>query len=219
VETPHTLAALPKGRRGRPRSKPLEVRNPVSVREVSGSWPLECWQRVAWRQGAKGLLSSRFAAARVLPSHGYQHGGPKEGIQWLLAEWPEAEEAPTKFWLSNLPADTDLLSLVRLAKIRWWIEQGYQQLKDELGLDHYEGHTWQGWYHHVTMTMLAFGFLTLEALYRKKLLDSAGRSRKCAVNSSVCWPCGPEPVLGAAVARDHCVWRHRTPNVVVLAGC
>jgi SRSO17 transposase len=68
---------------------------------------------------------------------------------------------PTKFWLVNRPEGMSLISLVRLAKIRWWIEQGYQQLKDELGLDHYEGRTWQGWHHHVTLTMLAFGFLTL----------------------------------------------------------
>ena len=81
---------------------------------------------------------------------------------------------PTKFWLANLPEGTSLISLVPLAKIRWWIEQGYQQLKDELGLDHYEGRTWQGWHHHVTLTMLVFGFLTLEALYLKKLLDSDG---------------------------------------------
>ena len=113
-------------------------------------------------------MASRFAAARVLPSHSYRHGGPKEETLWLLAEWPEGEPAPTKFWFANLPGDAGLLSLVRLAKIRWWIEQGYQQLKDELGLDHYEGRTWQGWHHHVTMTMLAFGFLTLEALYLKK---------------------------------------------------
>ncbi len=161
-------APPPTGRRGRPRKKPLAVGTPVSVSALSRSWLPERWQRVAWREGTKGTLKSRFAAARVLPSHGYQHGGIKEGSQWLLAEWPEGEKAPTKFWLADLPAATDLLSLVRFAKIRWWIEQGYQQLKDELGLDHYEGRSWQGWHHHVTMTMLAFGFLALEALYLKK---------------------------------------------------
>ncbi len=158
----------PPGRRGRPRLKPLTAGAPVSVSELSRSWKPGQWQRVTWREGTKGGLTSRFAAARVLPSHGYQHGGPKEESRWLLVEWPEGEKAPTKFWLANLPPNTDLLSLVRLAKIRWWIEQGYQQLKDELGLDHYEGRSWQGWHHHVTLTMLAFGYLTLEALYRKK---------------------------------------------------
>jgi SRSO17 transposase len=113
-------------------------------------------------------MTSRFAARRALPSHGYLHGGPKEGPRWLLVEWPEEEEGPTKFWLADLPPDTGLLNLVRLAKARWWIEQGYQQLKDELGLDHYEGRSWKGWHHHVTLTMLAFGFLTLEASHSKK---------------------------------------------------
>jgi len=157
-----------RGHRGRPRRKPLAVGPPLSVYELSQSWPQTFWQRVTWREGSKGPMTSRFAAARVLPSHSYQHGGPKEAPLWLLAEWPEGEASPTKFWLANLPPEASLLSLVRLAKIRWWIEQGYQQLKDELGLDHYEGRSWQGWHHHVTMTMLAFAFLALEALYLKK---------------------------------------------------
>lgn len=162
------LVAPSQGRRGRPRRKPLGVGDPMSIAEVSRSWPQERWQRVTWREGTKGPMTSRFAAARVLPSHGYQHGGAKEDTLWLLAEWPEGEAAPAKFWLANLPEDTSLLSLVRLAKIRWWIEQGYQQLKDELGLDHYEGRSWQGWHHHVSMTMLAFDFLVMESLYNKK---------------------------------------------------
>ena len=162
------LKATSEGHRGRPRRKPLEVGTPLSVAEVSQSWPRKIWQRVTWREGTKGSMTSRFAAARVLPSHSYQHGGAKEEPLWLLAEWPEEQMTPTKFWLANLTGDTSLLSLVRLAKIRWWIEQGYQQLKDELGMDHYEGRSWQGWHHHVTLTMLAFGFLTLEALYLKK---------------------------------------------------
>ena len=161
------LAPPHRSGRGRPRLRPDEGA-PISVGTLSRSWPQESWQRVTWREGAKGPMTGRFAAARVLPSHSYQHGGPKEESCWLLVEWPEGEEAPTKFWLANLPAATDLLGLVRFAKIRWWIEQGYQQLKDELGLDHYEGRTWQGWHHHVTLTMFAFGYLVLESLYRKK---------------------------------------------------
>jgi SRSO17 transposase len=139
----------------------------MGVSEMSRSWPPERWRRITWREGTKGPLVSRFAAARVRTSHRSGHGGPQEKTLWLLAEWPGEETAPTKFWLADLEPDTDLLSLVRLAKIRWWIEQGYQQLKDELGLDHYEGRSWQGWHHHVTLTMLAFGFLAMEAMYHK----------------------------------------------------
>jgi SRSO17 transposase len=156
------------GRRGRPRCRPLDTGAPRSVAEVSQGLSQDHWQRVTWREGTKGPMTSRFAAIRVLPSHSFQHGGGKERTLWLLTEWPEEEEVPTKFWLANLPEGASLISLVRLAKIRWWIEQGYQQLKDELGLDHYEGRTWQGWNHHVTMTMLAFGFLTLESRFLKK---------------------------------------------------
>jgi SRSO17 transposase len=161
------------GRRGRPRRRPLDMGAPMSVAEVSQGLSQEHWQRVTWREGTKGAMTSRFATTRVLPSHSYQHGGDKERTLWLLTEWPEEEEVPTKFWLANLPEGTSIISLVRLAKIRWWIEQGYQQLKDELGLDHYEGRTWQGWNHHVTLTMLAFGFLTLESLYLKKKIWTA----------------------------------------------
>lgn len=156
------------GRRGRPRAKPAGATSPVSAAALAQTWPEAKWQRVMWRLGSKGPLQSRFAAARVLPAHGYQHGGSKEGVCWLLAEWPEGQETPTDFWLADLAEETGLVELVRLAKLRWWIEQGYQQLKDELGLDHYEGRSWQGWHHHVTLTMMAFGFLLLESLHRKK---------------------------------------------------
>ena len=125
------------GRRGRPRCRPLDTGAPRSVAEVSQGLSQDHWQRVTWREGTKGPMTSRFAAIRVLPSHSFQHGGGKERTLWLLTEWPEEEEVPTKFWLANLPEGASLISLVRLAKIRWWIEQGYQQLKDELGLDHY----------------------------------------------------------------------------------
>ena len=156
-------------RRGRPRMRPAdEVGPPVRVSALSRSLPQESWQRVTWREGSRGAMTSRFATVRVLPAHGYQHSGTKEENCWLLVEWPEGVEAPTKFWLANLPPDTDILTLIRFAKIRWWIEQGYQQLKDELGLDRYEGRSWQGWHHHVTLTMLAFGYLVLESPYLKK---------------------------------------------------
>ena len=113
-------------------------------------------------------MTSRFAALRVRPAHGYRQGEEGEEAQCLLVEWLAGQAAPTRYWLSSLPPATALASLVRSAKIRWWIEQGYQQLKDELGLDRYEGRRWQGWHHHVTLTMIAFAFLSLERLHRKK---------------------------------------------------
>lgn len=117
------------------------------------------WEEVTWREGTKGALKSRFWAGRVLA---------EEGEVWLLAEWPVNSRQPEKFWLSDLPADTPLAELVYYAKSRWWVEQNYQQLKTELGLDHYEGRTWLGWHHHVTLVMVAFGFLVLELIRAKK---------------------------------------------------
>jgi hypothetical protein len=105
----------------------------------------------------------------------YGIGVGRPGFTWAgvkavtrKAEWPEAELAPTKYWLGDLPPSTTLRRLVRVAKCRWAIEQDYQQLKEELGLDHYEGRGWIGWHHHLTLVMLAHAFLTLETLRRKK---------------------------------------------------
>jgi SRSO17 transposase len=126
------------------------------------------WKRIRWRQGTKGWLESRFVAFRVQPSHGFVRGQPPHKEVWLLIEWPESEKEPTKYFLCDLPATYTLRRLVRLAKCRWKIEQDYQQLKEELGLDHYEGRSWIGWHHHTTLVMLAHAFLTLEMLRSKK---------------------------------------------------
>lgn len=141
---------------------------PPSVWEVAQGLPPEAWKIVAWDQGSRGPLQSRFAALRVHPSHGYHHGKPLRPQEWLLIEWPEGQEKPEHYWLSTLPEATLLVDLVRYAKWRWHIEQDYQQLKDELGLDHFEGRSWIGWHRHVTMTMVAFGFLVLERQYGAK---------------------------------------------------
>jgi len=154
--------------RGRPRRTPKALPAPVSAHQLAQTLPAESWRSVTWREGTKGPMTSRFAALRVRPAHGYRHGEQGEEPQWLLLEWLPDQAEPSRHWLSTLPPSTDLASLVRMAKMRWWIEQGYHQLKDELGLDHYEGRRWQGWHHHVTLTMLAFAFLALERLRAKK---------------------------------------------------
>ena len=139
---------------------------PNSVREVARK--AKGWKKVRWREGSKGWLESRFLAMRVQPSHGYADGKPPHKEVWLLVEWPEEEKEPTKYFLCDLPPSYALRRLVRVAKCRWKIEQDYHQLKEELGLDHYEGRNWQGWHHHVTMVMLGHAFLTLETLRSKK---------------------------------------------------
>ena len=139
---------------------------PLSVHEAAVQ--AKGWKSIRWRQGTKGWLESRFVAMRVQPSHGFVRGEPPHKEVWLLVEWPELEKEPTKYFLCDLPETYILRRLVRLAKCRWKIEQDYQQLKEELGLDHYEGRSWIGWHHHTTLVMMARAFLTLETLRRKK---------------------------------------------------
>jgi len=154
--------------RGRPRKRHLDWPPPESVHDVAFSLSTESWTEVCWRIGTKGPLKSRFTALRVQPSHGYREGKVTEGVQWLLIEWPPGAKDPEKYWLSNLSEDAELIELVYWAKQRRQVEQNYQELKDELGLDHFEGRSWLGWHHHVTLTMIAFDFLILEGLRVKK---------------------------------------------------
>lgn len=154
---------------GRPRTRyDYGDHRPQSALNIALSLPTEQWTELTWDQGSKGPLRSRFAAIRVHPSHGYHQGKPPRPEEWLIIEWPPSEDKPTDFWLSNLPDDVPLNELVRLAKMRWHIEQDYQQLKEELGLDHFEGRKWVGWHRHVTLTMVAFGFLLRERLLHQK---------------------------------------------------
>jgi SRSO17 transposase len=143
-------------------SRPARVRHlrvkVTAVREWAAQRAADV-RRVTWRAGSKGPLSSRFAAWRVRPAGTVSSRRMPGAECWLLAEWPRGEDGPAKFYLSNLPAGTPLRALVRAAKGRWWVEQSYQQMKEELGLDHFEGRSWRGWHHHVTLVLLAYAFL------------------------------------------------------------
>jgi SRSO17 transposase len=153
-----------KGNTGRPRKLlQRDAKNqPVSVKELALSLPTEAWKKVTWRQGVKQKLQSRFAAMRVRPAHRDYWRSEPHPEEWLLIEWPAGESEPTKYWLSTLPADTALVELVHLAKHRWIIERDYQELKQELGLGHYEGRGWRGFHHHATLCIAAYGFLVAE---------------------------------------------------------
>ena len=153
--------------RGRPR-RPYYRGQPTPLRDWAATLPADRWRTVTWRQGTRGPQRSRFAACRVQPAHGHVQDRPELEPVWLLVEWPREAEAPTKYWFSNLPEGVSIRRLVQLAKLRWRVEQNYQQLKEELGLDHYEGRGWQGWHHHVTLVCLAYAFLLLERQRHKK---------------------------------------------------
>jgi SRSO17 transposase len=166
VEPPRPRRLKPK-QMGRPASVlHYGKQRPVSVREAAQQ--AEGWKKIRWREGSKGWLESRFWAGRVQASHGFHEGREPGKELWLLVEWPVKTADPTKYFLCDLPAEYSLRRLVQVAKVRWKIEQDYQQLKEELGLDHYEGRSWSGWHHHVTLVMLAHSSLTLETLRNKK---------------------------------------------------
>jgi SRSO17 transposase len=129
---------------------------------------------VRWREGVRGWQSSRFAAARIHTAHGHAKGAAPGPEEWLLCEWPDDEAAPTKFWLTSLPKQSSRHTLVRLAKLRWRVERDYQDMKGELGLDHYEGRTWRGFHHHAALVGVAHAFLALRrALFPPDEMDAA----------------------------------------------
>ena len=147
---------------------------PISVKQLALGLPASAWKEIGWRQGSEGTLRSRFAAARVRPAHrDYKRTEPYPE-EWLLIEWPKKESEPTKYWLSTLPAKTSLKSLVKTTKHRWIIERDYEELKQELGLGHYEGRGWRGFHHHATLCIAAYGFLVAE---RSRFSPSARSGR------------------------------------------
>jgi SRSO17 transposase len=135
---------------------------PVAVKSLALSLPRRTWRTVTWREGSKAALSSRFAAVRVRPAHRDTLRSEPWPEEWLLVEWPNEATEPTKYWLSTLPPRTVLRDLVEPAKARWVIERDYQELKQEIGLGHYEGRGWRGFHHHASLCVAAYGFLVAE---------------------------------------------------------
>ena len=164
-----TVFAVPGPRaaaRGRPKSRPRPDRDPEAISELIARLGSDQTETIGFRDGPDGKpVSSRFVFARVRAAHEWQKGTPAlPREELLIAEWPAGAEAPSDYWLTNLPPDTEPERLARLARLRWRIELDYKQLKGELGLDHYEGRSWIGWHHHTALVTLAHGFLTLERL-------------------------------------------------------
>jgi SRSO17 transposase len=133
----------------------------VSAKEVARRLPKQAWRTIRWREGSAEWLSSRFARVRVRVGHN-KLIPEKLQSEWLLIEWPEGEKQPTRYWLSTMPANTSFRRLVDVAKMRWLVERDYQELKQEVGLGHYEGRGWRGFHHHATLCIAAYGFLVAE---------------------------------------------------------
>jgi SRSO17 transposase len=132
----------------------------VSVEALARSLPKNAWRTITWRDGSNAKLRSRFACVRVRAAP--IRGEARFAEETLLIEWPKDEAAPTKFWLATVDHDMPFRDLVDLAKLRWRIERDYEELKQEIGLGHYEGRTWRGFHHHATMSIAAYGFLISE---------------------------------------------------------
>jgi SRSO17 transposase len=160
------LPPKPYAGRGRPPSRVRRTgrHRPRSALTIAQQLPERAWRPVTWREGTRGAMRSRFAAVRVRPAHRDEGRAQPRAEEWLLIEWPAGEAGPTKYWLSTLPPTASRADLVRLAKLRWRIERDYQELKDELGLDHFEGRGWRGFHHHATLCIAAYAFLAAERL-------------------------------------------------------
>jgi SRSO17 transposase len=137
---------------------------PTAVKALAMGLPSASYQQVSWREGTNTALSSRFAALRVRPAHRDYWRSEQREEEWLLIEWPEGDAEPLKYCLSTAPSDATLEQLVFVTKMRWRIERDYQELKQEFGLGHYEGRGWQGFHHHATLCIAAYGFLITQRL-------------------------------------------------------
>jgi len=165
VYAPGTVFAVPPrkpGSRGRAPSVLKTAAEPRSIDELVTGLDPDAFQTVAFRDTAGAQLHSRFAFVRVIAANPIDRLREAPREEWLIVEWPAGHQAPSDYWLSNLPADTEPEQLARLARLRWMIELDYKQLKGELGLDHYEGRSYAGFHHHCTLVTAAHGFLTLE---------------------------------------------------------
>ncbi|MEK9134161.1 MAG: IS701 family transposase, partial [Pseudomonadota bacterium] len=163
----HQPASAPvKQSGGRRRTRVLrdQTHQPIGVRELAQALPSASYRTLTWREGTNAALSSRFARVRVRAAHADR----PRAEEWLLIEWPKGEAEPTRYFLSTLPTDTSFKELVASVKMRWRIERDYRELKQEVGLDHYEGRNWRGFHHHASLCIAAYGFLMLERLSGSK---------------------------------------------------
>ena len=158
------LPAKPYSGRGRPPSNLRRDKDhhPVPAKDLAMSLPARAFRNVTWREGTNAPLRSRFCALRVRPAYRDDRAAEQHAALWLLVEWPKGDAEPARYWLSTLPETTPLKDMVDLAKLRWRIERDYQDLKQEIGLGHYEGRSWRGFHHHASLSIAAYGFLVAE---------------------------------------------------------
>jgi SRSO17 transposase len=162
----HQPAPTAQQRQGRPRTRLVrdKAHPPISVLELARALPAQSYRTVTWREGTHAQLAARFARVRVRAAHGDQ----PRAEEWLLIEWPKGEAEPVHYHLCTLPTAIALADLVATVKMRWRIERDYLELKQEVGLGHYEGRNWRGFHHHASLCIAAYGFLMWERLRSSK---------------------------------------------------
>ncbi len=163
-----------------------ELEQRMSVKDLALSLPKHAWRTITWREGTAERLRSRFARVRVRTAP--IRRAAERAEETLLIEWPEGEAEPTKYWLSTLDKKIAFRRLVDIAKMRWRIERDYQDLKQEIGLGHYEGRGWPGFHHHGTLCIAAYGFLISE---RETIPPSGPRSSRMLTKPAI--PSGYRP--------------------------
>jgi SRSO17 transposase len=199
---PQTLVAMP-SRRLLPDKRHRAAAETIAVRDLAIRLPAQAWRTIKWREGTNAWLSSRFARLRVHIEASHPHPN-KRAKEWLLIEWPAGEDAPTKYWLSTLPNSIPFRDLVDAAKLRWRIERDYQELKQEVGLGHFEGRGWRGFHHHATLCIAAYGFLISE----RETIPPSGH-RPAARLPQLALPDGYRPRGAAAADRAPRTQFHR----------
>jgi SRSO17 transposase len=184
---------------GQKPSRPQLREQQISAKELALSQSAEAWHMITWREHGEAF-TSRFARWRVRPVTRAEQ--PAE--EWLMIEWPAGEAEPTKYWLSTLPDDISFENLVDRTKLRWRIERDYQDLKQELGLGHYEGRGWRGLHHHITLCIAAYGFLVAErAAFPPSGPSNPGRPTPAFVPAGH-RSGGATAASGAAYSEFHC---------------
>ena len=173
---------------------------PLQAKALALGLPETAWQTITWREGSADWLTSRYARLRVRAAHRDERLKQPRQEEWLLIEWPEGETEPTKYWFATLPADVAFAEMVDITKLRWRIERDYQELKQEIGLGHYEGRGWRGFHHHATLCIAAYGFLISEretippsgprsaAKFQEPAIPSGYRPRGAADPTSATYP-------------------------------
>ncbi len=205
--------------RGRPPKRPRrdDAHQPVSAKQLAIELAADAWQPITWRERSNTALSSRFARLRVRPAHDDTKRNEPAAEEWLLIEWPEGASEPDHYWLSTLPSDITFERMVDLTKLRWRIERDYLDLKQEVGLGHYEGRGWRGFHHHASLCIAAYGFLVSEkATIPPSGLARAWRGQRPAVPAGY-RPRGAAAAFAASCAELDCDAAH--PSRTYLRPC